>query len=80
MEKDPRDSVFWEIIEYLNNNHMIPDSRIWKTPKGFIWVWWGKFGWERQWIDSMAEWPLPEIRKKCPVCQDRNLSKGEVHA
>lgn len=57
MSKIEADDPFWEIIDYLNKNHLQGDSRIWKTSKGYQRIYWGKFGWERQ-IVEMSEWPM----------------------
>ena len=53
----PRDDPFWEIIDYLNNNEMHGDRRVWNTRVGHMLIYWGRYGWERKMVE-VSEWPI----------------------
>lgn len=58
----PRDDPFWEIIDHLNNAGLQGDSRIWKTRVGHMWIYWGKYGWERRLVE-VSDWPIGQLLK-----------------
>lgn len=57
MSQIPKDDPFWEIINYLNDNNLQGDSRIWNTRIGHMRIYWGRYGWERQLVE-VSNWPI----------------------
>lgn len=56
MNNIPSDDPFWEIIDYLNDNNLQGDSRIWNTKIGHMWIYW-RNGWERKLVE-VENWPI----------------------